>query len=69
MRGGNFKSFGEVSQKQKLTIRVLAWPNGAQIGCRRCEKYANKTPEQMERYLTKWPRCPKCGEYASVKPL
>jgi hypothetical protein len=58
-----------LSAKALKNIEKRAWPNGANLGCRKCQRFANKTPEQMARYMKKWPRCPECGELASVRPL
>lgn len=69
MRTNRLESFAEISRKQKLTIGVLAWPNGARVFCGTCDRGADKTPEQMEQYLSKWPKCPNCGIPAQVKPL
>lgn len=67
MRGGNFQSFAELSQKRKLTMRQLAWPNGAILICAcGCGYKSEKTPEEMEQYLTKWPRMH--GFPANVRP-
>lgn len=66
MRGGKLESFGSVSQKQKLTIRSLAWPNGAILTCRLCLFRTEKTAEEMEKYLNKWPSC--CDAPVDVRP-
>jgi len=61
------QSFNELSQKAKDKIKRLAFPRGAELWCAHCDRRNKKTPEEMEKYLSKWPRC--CGIPAQVKPL
>jgi len=63
------QSFADLSEKAKQQIRKLAWPEGAEISCKLCHRRSVKTAEQMDKYLSKWPKCPKCGIPASVRPL
>jgi hypothetical protein len=61
------QSFQQVSKDTRVKVRQLAWPNGAVLWCVKCPRRSEKTPDEMERYLKKWPRC--CGIPAQVKPL
>jgi hypothetical protein len=56
-----------LSVKALKNIEKFAWPNGAVLSCSACLRRSEKTPEEMQRYMKKWPRC--CGVPASVKPL
>lgn len=61
------QSFGALSEEARRKVRKLAWPNGAELWCPKCERRSVKTAEEMDKYLMKWPRC--CGVPAQVKPL
>lgn len=56
-----------LSTKALQNIKKLAFPNGAVLSCSACGRQSEKTAQQMEKYLQKWPKC--CGVFASVKPL
>jgi hypothetical protein len=55
------------SMKALQNIEKLAWPKGAILTCPICLRRSEKTPEQMKKYMNKWPRC--CNVLAEVKPL
>ena len=61
------QSFADLSEQAKQQVRKLAWPNGAEMWCAKCERRSIKTAEDMDAYLNKWPRC--CNVPAQVKPL
>lgn len=61
------QSFNELSEKAKEKVSKLAWPKGAVLTCPSCLRRAEKTAEEMNKYLKKWPKC--CGIPAQVKPL
>jgi len=63
------QSFSELSDKTKKKVGKLAWPKGAILYCGTCPRRSEKTPEQMEKFLSSWPKCPQCGTPAQVKPL
>lgn len=70
MRSGNPENLSSaaLSIKALRNIKNLAFPNGAVLSCAcgQCGYSSEKTAEEMERYLTKWPRMH--GYPANVKP-
>lgn len=61
------ESFASLSAKTVAQVKKLAWPNGAIMTCGVCLTSKQKTPEEMNRYLKRWPKC--CNVPVSVKPL
>lgn len=57
-----------LSAKALRNIKKLAFPNGAILSCAcgKCDYRKEKTAEEMEQYLTSWPRMH--GFPANVKP-
>lgn len=55
-----------LSAKALANLEKFAWPKGAILTCPICLRRSEKTPEQMKKYLQKWPVC--CGVPAEVKP-
>lgn len=68
MRGGNPENLSTValSAKALRNLEKYAWPKGAILSCGVCLRSAEKTPEEMQKYMKKWPRC--CNVPANVKP-
>lgn len=57
-----------LSAKALRSIKNLAFPNGAILSCAcgKCDYRKEKTAEEMEQYLTSWPRMH--GYPANVRP-
>lgn len=68
MRGGNPENLASIalSTKALRNLEKFAWPKGCLMYCKLCGRESEKTPEQMQEYMKKWPRC--CGVPADVKP-
>jgi len=64
---GKPESLGVLSEKWVEKVKTLAWPNGAILTCPVCFRRKAKTPEEMEQYLKRWPKC--CGQPADVRPI
>lgn len=74
MRGGNPQNSNTLGlskvMKQKFAstevFTKFVFPNGAIMSCAVCGRENTKTPQEMEKYLKKWPRC--CNVPANVRP-
>jgi len=56
-----------LSAKALKNIEKLAWPKGARLTCSVCLLSKDRTPEEMQKYIDKWPR--HCDRLVDVRPL
>jgi len=56
-----------LSAQALKNIEKLAWPRGCVLRCGVCLIEKRKTPEEMRKYLTRWPS--HCGHSVDVRPL
>jgi len=56
-----------LSAKALKNIEKLAWPKGAILTCPVCFVKRTRTPEELTKYVDKWPT--HCGVPVDVRPL